>query len=60
VLGYDPGEFQESLRMLAEGEVDVTPMVTSRVDLDGVPGAFRELADPQHQCKVLVVPGGAA
>jgi threonine dehydrogenase-like Zn-dependent dehydrogenase len=41
-------------------EVDAAPMVTGRVDLDGVPGAFRELSDPQHQCKVLVVPEGVA
>jgi threonine dehydrogenase-like Zn-dependent dehydrogenase len=60
VLGYDPGEFEASLRMLAGGEVDAAPMVTGRVDLDGVPGAFRELSDPQHQCKVLVVPEGVA
>lgn len=59
-FGYDPDEFAATLRALAEGELDVTPMITGEVDLDGVPGAFADLADPQRHCKVLVVPGGAA
>jgi threonine dehydrogenase-like Zn-dependent dehydrogenase len=56
VLGYDPMEFAESLRSIAEGDVDVAPMITGEVDLDGVPGAFRDLADPERHCKILVVP----
>ena len=59
-FGYDPDEFAATLRALAEGELDVTPMITGEVDLDGVPGAFADLADPQRHCKVLVVPGGSA
>jgi len=60
VLGYDPVQFQTTLRRIAEGEVDVTPMITGRVDLDGVPAAFEALADPEAHAKILVVPGGAA
>ena len=56
VLGYDPAEFEASLRSIAEGEVDVGPLITGEVDLDGAPGAFRDLADPERHCKVLVVP----
>jgi threonine dehydrogenase-like Zn-dependent dehydrogenase len=56
VLGYDPAEFETSLRSIAEGEIDVAPLITGEVDLDGAPGAFRELADPERHCKVLVVP----
>lgn len=56
VLGYDPTEFGETLRRIAEGELDVAPMVTGTVDLDGVPGAFDELADPEAHAKILVVP----
>ena len=56
VLGYDPAEFEASLRSIAEGEIDVAPLITGEVDLDGAPGAFRELADPERHCKVLVVP----
>ena len=55
VLGYDPMEFEASLRSIAEGEIDVAPLITGEVDLDGA-GAFRELADPERHCKVLVVP----
>ncbi|HEX8804852.1 MAG TPA: zinc-binding dehydrogenase [Acidimicrobiales bacterium] len=55
-LGYDPAEFADSLRAIAEGEVDVGPLVTGEVDLDGVPGAFRDLANPERHCKILVVP----
>ena len=56
VLGYDPMEFAESLRSIAEGDIDVAPMITGEVDLDGVPQAFRDLADPEEHCKILVVP----
>ncbi len=57
-FGYDPSEFETTLRSLAEGEIDPTPMITGEVGLDGVPAAFTDLTDPQHQCKVRVVPGG--
>jgi len=56
VLGYDPMEFAESLRTIAEGEVDVTPLITGEVGLDGVPDAFAALANPDQHCKILVVP----
>ncbi len=56
VLGYDPAEFGETLHRIAEGQLDVSPMVTGTVDLDGVPGAFSALADPEAHAKILVVP----
>jgi threonine dehydrogenase-like Zn-dependent dehydrogenase len=56
VLGYDPNEFAGSLRAIAEGEVDVAPMITAEVGLDGVPQAFDELGNPERHCKILVVP----
>jgi threonine dehydrogenase-like Zn-dependent dehydrogenase len=56
VLGYDPMEFAESLRAIAEGAIDVTPMITGEVGLDGVPRAFDDLRDPDAHCKILVVP----
>ena len=55
-LGYDPMEFAETLRAIAEGDIDVTPMITGEVDLDGVPGAFDALANPEAHCKILVTP----
>jgi 2-desacetyl-2-hydroxyethyl bacteriochlorophyllide A dehydrogenase len=57
VLAYDPLEFADSLRLLAEGEVDLAAIVTGTVGIEGVPDAFRSLADPDAHAKVLVVPG---
>jgi threonine dehydrogenase-like Zn-dependent dehydrogenase len=56
VLGYDPMEFGTTLRRIAEGELDVAPMITGEVPLDGVPQAFRDLADPEAHAKILVRP----
>ena len=41
---------------LAEGDIDVAPMITGTVGLDGVGAAFGELASPDRHCKVLVTP----
>jgi len=57
-LGYDPMEFAESLRAIAEGEVDVAPLITASVDLDGLPGAFGVLANPDAHGKILMEPAG--
>jgi len=56
VLGYTPEEFAASLRALAEGAIDVAPMITGQVDIDDVPTAFELLANPEQHCKILVVP----
>ena len=56
VLAYTPDEFADSLRALAEGEIDVTPVITGEVGLDGVDEAFDDLADPERHCKILVTP----
>lgn len=55
-FGYDPMEFAATLRSIAEGEIDVSPMITGEVPIDGVPGAFAELANPERHCKILVTP----
>ncbi|MEZ0362910.1 zinc-binding dehydrogenase [Mycobacterium sp. pUA109] len=56
VLGYDPAEFGDSLRALADGDIDVTPLITGEVGLDQVGAAFDDLADPERHCKILVTP----
>lgn len=56
VLGYDQDEFALALTSLAEGVVDLRPLVTGTVDVDGVPGAFDDLARPEAHAKILVVP----
>ncbi len=58
VLGYDPFEFMATLQSIAEGEIDVTPMVTGVCGLDGVPSAFDALGRPDDHVKILVEPGG--
>ena len=55
-LGYSPIEFSGTLQSIAEGELNVEPLITGSVDLDGVPGAFKELANPEAHCKILVEP----
>jgi 2-desacetyl-2-hydroxyethyl bacteriochlorophyllide A dehydrogenase len=55
-FGYDPLEFAETLRRIAEGEIDVAPLITGRIDIDGVPDAFQELATPDAHAKILVEP----
>ncbi|OBF45638.1 alcohol dehydrogenase [Mycobacterium sp. 852002-50816_SCH5313054-b] len=56
VLAYNPEEFGDSLRALAEGEIDVTPLITGEVGLEEVGQAFDDLADPERHCKILVTP----
>jgi threonine dehydrogenase-like Zn-dependent dehydrogenase len=56
VLGYEPHEFAGSLLAIAEGEVDLAPLVTSTVGIDGVPQAFSDLAHPDEHAKILVEP----
>ena len=56
VLAYDPQEFADSLRAIAEGEIDVSPVITGDVGLEDVGAAFDDLADPERHCKILVTP----
>jgi 2-desacetyl-2-hydroxyethyl bacteriochlorophyllide A dehydrogenase len=55
-MAYDPTEFAESLRAIAEGKIDVAPMITGEVGLDGVGAAFDDLSDPDRHCKILATP----
>ncbi|MFV0495355.1 zinc-binding dehydrogenase [Mycobacterium sp.] len=55
-MAYDPDEFGMSLRAIAEGAIDVAPLITGEVGLDGVGAAFEDLADPERHCKILVIP----
>jgi 2-desacetyl-2-hydroxyethyl bacteriochlorophyllide A dehydrogenase len=56
VLAYGPDEFADSLRAIAEGDIDVTPVITGDVGLADVGTAFDDLADPERHCKILVTP----
>jgi threonine dehydrogenase-like Zn-dependent dehydrogenase len=56
VLGYTGAEFAASLGHIAEGRIDVTPLITGHVGLSGVKGAFADLANPERHAKVMVEP----
>jgi threonine dehydrogenase-like Zn-dependent dehydrogenase len=56
VLGYTPEEFAGTLAAIGDGRLAVAPLVTGRVGVDGVPGAFEALARPDAHAKILVEP----
>lgn len=58
VLGYDPAEFKETLDRIADGRLQVEPLITGSVPINGVPQAFTDLADPERHAKILVEPAG--
>lgn len=57
VLGYTPEEFAGILHQISEGIIDVRPAITSTVGLEGVAAAFKALADPEAEVKIVVEPG---
>lgn len=59
VLGYLPNEFADTLAAIADGKVDVAPLITGRVGLDRVAWAFDELGNPEAHAKILVEPARA-
>jgi threonine dehydrogenase-like Zn-dependent dehydrogenase len=58
-FGYRPEEFTATLDRIADGTLDVAPLVTGRVGLDGVADAFRSLRNPEEHAKIIVRPHGA-
>ena len=56
VFAYDPSEFHQTLQWIASGKVDVRPLITGTVGLDGVAGAFEDLGDPERHAKILIDP----
>ena len=60
VFGYTPLEFYDTLHMLAGGKLNAAPLVTGKVGLKGVAGAFEALRDPERHAKVLIDPRSSA
>ena len=56
VLGYTEEEFARTLFRIAEGSLDVSPLITDKVGLSGVVPAFTALARPEDQVKILIEP----
>jgi threonine dehydrogenase-like Zn-dependent dehydrogenase len=55
-FGYTPAEFAATLERLGTGVPGADLLVTSAVDLAGVPGAFETLRTPGEHGKILVHP----
>jgi threonine dehydrogenase-like Zn-dependent dehydrogenase len=56
VVGYSPLEFRDTLHALASGKLDPGPIVTGRVGLAGVAGAFEALGNPETHAKIVIDP----
>ncbi|WP_433712434.1 zinc-binding dehydrogenase [Nocardia sp. CA-084685] len=59
-FGYDPGEFRDTLHMIADGKVAPARLITGTVGLDGIDNAFTALADPEQHAKILIDPASTA
>ena len=46
VLGYTPEEFEASLQSIAEGAIDVAPLITAEVGIAEVPRGVRDARRP--------------
>ncbi len=55
-IAYNGAEFAATLRNIADGRLNVQPLITGRVGLGGVAGAFEALASPQTHAKILIDP----
>lgn len=56
VVGCTPEEFAQSLELISSGKVDAGAMITGKVGLGEVAGAFDELASPNRHTKIVVEP----
>jgi threonine dehydrogenase-like Zn-dependent dehydrogenase len=56
VLAYEPAEFAAALDAIVEDRVDLTPLLTGVVSIDGIPQAFADLGNPDAHAKILVEP----
>ena len=56
VLGYTREEFSQTLYNIADGKLPLEPLITGKVGVEGVAGAFEELASPERHAKILVEP----
>lgn len=52
-IAYSRADYETVIAMLAQRRIEASPMVTSVVSLDEMPGAFEALRAPSSQCKVL-------
>ncbi|GAA3195767.1 zinc-binding dehydrogenase [Actinocorallia longicatena] len=55
-FGTNPAQYKAALDDIAEGRIDAGSIISSTVGLDGLAGAFTELASPGAQAKIIVDP----
>ena len=56
VVAYSRREFTASLRHIAEGQLNVAPLITDQIALNQVPEAFDTLSSPDQHAKIIVHP----
>jgi threonine dehydrogenase-like Zn-dependent dehydrogenase len=56
VVTYSPKEFQQAMHLIAEGTIDVSPMITGQVGLNDIAQAFKDLSHPDQHTKIMVMP----
>ena len=56
VVTYTGEEFEQALHLIADGTVDVAPMITGHVGLTGIAQAFTDLSQPELHTKIVVTP----
>lgn len=55
-FAYTPEEFAATLHNIAEGRLNVEPMITGTVGVEEIAGAFEELGHPERHAKILAEP----
>lgn len=53
---YTKSECAFVLEMMEAGRIDAEPIVTSRIDLNALPGALEHLRGQSDECKIVVTP----
>ena len=52
----DKKEFEQAMHLIAEGDIDVSPMVTGQVGLNDIAQAFSDLSQADQHTKIMVMP----
>ena len=55
-IAFSGEEYVEAFTHIASGQLKISSLITSHVSLDGVPDAFKRLADPEKDAKIIVLP----
>lgn len=58
-IAFSIEEFIEAFTHIASGKLQVRPLITNQIGLDGVPDAFARLANPESDIKIVVRPQSA-